>query len=109
MTVKEHFFRVMFTQRDQLCELYAKQLAESDMYGFIVIEELVLPPLLPSQKEAGETRQPNEFEDVIRTYLPVHSIVRIDEVEKVDETLPLNPIVGQSNIHLFPQQPSKNK
>ncbi len=84
-------------------ELFARQIYQSDMWGFVEIEELVFGERSKIVVDPGEERLKNEFAGVKRSYIPLQAIVRIDEVEKEGSarisdsngskisSLPLNP------------------
>ena len=101
MAMKEHLFKIIFVQRDQVYEIYARQVAESDMYGFIVVEELIFGEHSSILIEPSEEKIKHEFLEVTRTYIPMHAIVRIDEVEKEGVA---NINSAQGNVSLFPTQ-----
>lgn len=75
-------FRVSFYNQETLYEVYAKKVCESAMMGFIEIEEFVFGETTSLVVDPSEERLKNEFSDVKRTYIPMHSILRIDEVAK---------------------------
>jgi hypothetical protein len=66
----------------QVYEVYAKHVDHGAMFGFIEIEELVFGSRTTVVVDPSEEKIKAEFENVRRTYLPMHSIVRIDEVDK---------------------------
>lgn len=82
MAMKEPLFKIIFIQRDNIYEVYARSVSESDMYGFIVVEELVFGERSSVLVDPSEEKIKNEFAEVTRTYIPMHAILRIDEVEK---------------------------
>ncbi len=63
-------------------EIYAKHISQSNIFGFIEIEELVFGKAGSVVVDPSEERLRNEFSDVKRFYVPLHSVLRIDEVEK---------------------------
>ena len=63
-------------------EIYARAIYQSEMYGFIEVEELVFGERTQLVVDPGEEKLKNEFNGVKRSYIPMHSIIRIDEVEK---------------------------
>ena len=75
-------YRVSFVNQDKIFEVFAKQVYEADLYGFIAIEELVFGTQSELVIDPGEERLKTEFASVNRTFIPMHSIIRIDEVEK---------------------------
>ena len=52
------------------------------MFGFITIEDIVFGEKTKLVVDPTEENLKSEFNGVSRTYLPMHSIIRIDEVKK---------------------------
>lgn len=75
-------YRISFVNQDKIFEVFAKQVYESDLYGFITVEELVFGTQSELVIDPAEERLKTEFASVNRTFIPMHSIIRIDEVEK---------------------------
>jgi len=75
-------FKVVFYNQNQVYEVYAKAIYQSEMYGFIEVEEFVFGDKGQLVVDPGEEKLKTEFAGVKRSYLPMHSIIRIDEVEK---------------------------
>jgi hypothetical protein len=75
-------YKVIFYNQNQVYELYARAIYQSDMYGFIEIEEFVFGEKAQLVVDPSEEKLKTEFASVTRSYIPMHSIVRIDEVEK---------------------------
>ncbi|WP_210396409.1 DUF1820 family protein [Motiliproteus sediminis] len=78
----KHLYRVMFVNQDQLFEVYARAVYSSDLYGFVEIEELVFGSQSQVVVDPGEEKLKNLFQDVKRSFIPMHAVVRIDEVAK---------------------------
>ncbi len=78
----QHIFKVVFYNQGQIYEVYARSVAQGGLFGFIEIEELVFGTRTQVVVDPSEETLKREFEGVKRTYLPLHSIVRIDEVER---------------------------
>ena len=79
---KKNLFRVVFMSQGQVYEIYAREVGHGEMFGFIEIEQLVFGERTTVVVDPSEEKIKSEFEHVTRTYLPLHSIIRIDEVEK---------------------------
>ncbi len=75
-------YKVIFINQDKTYEVFAKQIFQSDLYGFIEVEEIVFGERSQLLVDPSEEKLKAEFESVTRSYIPMHSIVRIDEVEK---------------------------
>ena len=75
-------YKVIFYNQDKVYEVFARQIFQSDLYGFIEVEEIVFGERNQLLVDPNEEKLKIEFKSVTRTYIPMHSIVRIDEVEK---------------------------
>jgi len=75
-------YKVIFHNQNQVYELYARAIYQSEMYGFIEVEEFVFGEKAQLVVDPSEEKLKSEFASVARSYIPMHSIVRIDEVEK---------------------------
>lgn len=80
--MSEPIFRVIFMNQAEVYEIYARQIYQSEMYGFIEVEEFVFGERSQVVVDPSEERLKNQFSGVTRTYVPMHAIIRIDEVEK---------------------------
>ncbi len=79
-------YKITFVQNDNVVEVYAKNVAESDMFGFIIVENLVFGETTSVVVDPSEERLKEQFKGVKRTYIPMHTVLRIDEVEKVSNS-----------------------
>jgi hypothetical protein len=52
------------------------------MFGFLVVEDVLFGEKTAIVVDPSEERLKAEFNGVKRTYIPIHSILRIDEVEQ---------------------------
>jgi hypothetical protein len=77
-----HIFKVLFVNQGKVYEIYARKVGHGAMFGFIEVEELVFGERSTVVLDPGEERIKSEFAGVKRTYLPLHSVLRIDEVKK---------------------------
>jgi len=75
-------YKIIFVSQGQVYEVYAREVSHGGLFGFIEVEELVFGERASVVVDPSEERIKSEFENVKRTYLPMHSIIRIDEVEK---------------------------
>jgi hypothetical protein len=79
---KKNLFKVVFMSQGQVYEVYARSVGNGEMFGFVEVEELVFGDKTTLVVDPSEEKIKTEFENVKRTYLPMHSIIRIDEVDK---------------------------
>ncbi len=75
-------YKVIFINHDEIYEVYAKSVYEGDMYGFLVVEDFIFGEKSAIVIDPGEEKLKAEFEGVCRTFIPMHEIVRIDQVQK---------------------------
>ncbi len=75
-------YKVIFQNQGQVYEVYARQFYNSEVWGFIEIEEYVFGERSQLVVDPAEERLKNEFAGVTRSYIPMHAVIRIDEVEK---------------------------
>ena len=82
MTKKKSVFRIFFNSQGKGYEIYARTVNQSDIYGFVEIEEIVFGEKSAIVVDPNEEALKNEFGSVKRLMIPYHSISRIDEVAK---------------------------
>jgi hypothetical protein len=75
-------YKVIFQNGNQVFEVFARQIYQSDMWGFIEVEEFVFGERSRIVVDPGEEKLKNEFNGVKRSYIPLQAIIRIDEVDK---------------------------
>lgn len=95
-------YRVVFFSQGQIYEIYARQVAQGNLFGFIEVEEFVFGEKTQVVIDPAEERLKNEFEGVRRTYLPMHAIVRIDEVEREGTAKVTKAPEGAGSVTPFP-------
>ncbi len=77
-----HVYKVIFTNQGQVYEIYAAQVSQGEMFGFIEVEQLLFGERSQLIVDSSEERLKTEFAGVKRVFIPMHAVVRIDEVEK---------------------------
>lgn len=77
-----HIFKVVFLNQGRVYEIYAKKVSHGSLFGFVEVEELTFGTRSAVVVDPTEEKIKSEFEGVKRTFLPMHSILRIDEVRK---------------------------
>jgi len=81
----KNVYKIIFLQLGEIYEVFAKQIYQSDMYGFIEVEEYIFNKDKQLVVDPGSEKLKNEFNKVERSYIPVNSILRIDEVNETGE------------------------
>ena len=77
-----HIFKIIFVNQGKVYEVYARKVSHGTLFGFVEVEELVFGERSSVVLDPGEERIKSEFEGVKRSYLPLQSVIRIDEVRK---------------------------
>ena len=77
-----HIYKIQFVNQGRVFEIYARKVSQGGMFGFVEVEELLFGERSSVVLDPGEERIKSEFAGVKRTFLPMHSILRIDEVKK---------------------------
>ncbi len=75
-------FRISFLSGGEVYEIYASKVSQGGLFGFVEIEGLLFGERSKLLIDSSEERLKTEFAGVERTYVPLHSILRIDEVDK---------------------------
>ncbi|MEM7081268.1 MAG: DUF1820 family protein [Pseudomonadota bacterium] len=78
----KHLYRVTFASQGKTYEVYARNVEHGTLFGFVMIEELVFGERTQLVVDPAEEKIKAEFENVKRSYIPMHAVVRIDEVNK---------------------------
>lgn len=78
----QHLYRVSFLYQGQVYEIYARAVSHGSLLGFVEVEKLVFGERSSVVVDPSEEKLESEFANVERTYIPVHAILRIDQVNK---------------------------
>ncbi|HEX7082083.1 MAG TPA: DUF1820 family protein [Gammaproteobacteria bacterium] len=100
MSSSKPIYKVIFVNQGKIYEIYARQVSHGGLFGFIEVEKLVFGTRSTVVVDPSEERIRSEFEGVKRTYLPLHSVLRIDEVDKQGTSKITN--VEGGNVAQFP-------
>lgn len=94
-------FKVIFHSQQRIYEVYAQQVKQSEMYGFIEILDLVIGEPGQLLLDVAEEKLRAEFGQVKRCIIPMHCVMRIDEVDTRGPAR-VTDYNGGSNIMPFP-------
>jgi len=81
MAVKK-LYRIRFQNEGRVFELYARQVTQGELFGFIQVEQIEWGKKSAVIIDPTEQELRNEFAGVKRFQIPMHAVVRVDEVEK---------------------------
>lgn len=97
----KRIYRVVFLNQGKVYEVYARNVSQTGtLFGFVEIEELVFDARKGIVVDPSEERLRLEFAGVKRTYVPMHYVLRIDEVDKQGASKISAPEGG--NVAQFP-------
>lgn len=95
-------YRITFSYLDAIYEVYARKIHESDMFGFLVVEDFVFGENSSLVVDPSEERLKLEFSGVKRTFIPMHAVLRIDEVNKQGVAKVREKSSDANKITMFP-------
>jgi hypothetical protein len=99
---KKRIYRVTFFNQGTVYELYARSVHQGELYGFVALEGLTFGTKSAMVIDHSEERLKAEFSGVHRVHVPLHAVVRIDEVEK-QGTAKIIQLPGKGdNVASFP-------
>ena len=76
-------YKIIFLNQGKVYEIYARHVSQTGaLFGFVEVEELVFDARKSVVVDPAEERLQLEFAGVKKTYLPMHYVLRIDEVDK---------------------------
>ena len=98
----DRIYRVTFFNQGEVYEIYARSVSQGALFGFVEIEELVFGDKSKVVIDPSVERLESEFRGVKRTYVPLHAVVRIDEVEKEGAGRIMTPKDDGGKVRPFP-------
>lgn len=98
---RKSLYRVTFINQEKTYEIYAREVTQQSLFGFILLEDLMFGETSAIVVDPGQERLKSEFQGVKRTYIPMHSVIRIDEVEK-EGIAKITSASKDGNISQFP-------
>ena len=79
---EKKLYRITFFSQGKIYEIYSRKITDSGLLGFVQVEDLVFGERSGLVVDPSEERIRDEFSGVTRTYLPMHSVIRVDEVTR---------------------------
>jgi hypothetical protein len=95
-------FKVIFHNQGQVYEIYARQVSQGGLFGFIEVEQLLFGERSQIIVDSSEEKLKTEFAGVRRVFIPMHAVVRIDEVDKRGAGRITASEGGSGNLRPFP-------
>lgn len=75
-------YRISFHNQGKVYEIYARKVSQCGLLGFVEVEDIVFGEKTTLVVDPSEEHLKSEFQGVRRTYIPMHAVIRVDEVEK---------------------------
>jgi hypothetical protein len=94
-------YKVIFHNQGKIYELHASKVSQGSMYAFVEIEGIIFDEHTELLVDPTEEKLKTEFAGVKKTYVPMHSIIRIDEVSKQGSNKIVDADIS-GNITAFP-------
>ena len=91
-------YKITFLNKGKVYEVFAKQVYQSDLNGFVEVEDYMFDAKTQMVVDPSEEKLKAEFNGVKRSFIPIQAIIRIDEVEKSG----VSKISNGDNISPFP-------
>ena len=79
---KKSIYRIIFNSQGNVYELYAREVTQGAMFAFVEIGDISFGERSKLVLDPSDEKLKAEFSGVKRTYIPLHAVVRIDQVEK---------------------------
>lgn len=79
---KQTVYKVVFVNEGKVYEVYARSVGPSALIGFVEVEGLLFGQRSSVLVDPSEEKLRSEFAGVERTLIPMHAVVRIDQVAK---------------------------
>jgi len=99
---RNRVYKVIFLNQGQVYEVFAKNVTQGTLFGFVEIEQLLFGERTQVVIDPSEERLKTEFAGVKRFFVPMHAVVRIDEVEKEGPARITEPSKTDGNLAAFP-------
>lgn len=101
MSEKREVYKIIFHNQGKIYEIYAHQIHQSSMLGFVEIEGLIFGESSQVLVDPAEEKLQAEFKGVEISFIPVQAIVRIDKVAQEGKNKIL-PGTDGANVTPFP-------
>ena len=106
---KEKLFRVAFLNHSKVYELFCTGICTSELLGFVEVSGLVFAEKDSMVVDPTEEKMRDDFDGVELLHLPMHSVLRVEQVRKKGQAVIRDRESGEK-VTPFPIQPgSRNR
>ena len=99
---KNRVFKIIFLSQGEVYEMFARNVSQGSWFGFVEIEGILFGERSQLVLDPSEEKLKHEFKGVDRFHVPMHAVLRIDEVEKQGVSRVTKPEKGSDNLSDFP-------
>lgn len=99
---KKSIYKIVFYNQGKIYELYARHVGQGELYGFVEVGDIIFGERTAVLVDPAEERLKSEFAGVKCTYIPMHAVVRIDEVEREGANKIISTNESGNNVTPFP-------
>ncbi len=99
---KKQLYKVSFFNHGKVYELYAREVSQSSLNGFIEIGGFQFNEHSEVIVDPSEEKLKTEFSNVECCYVPMHAVIRIDKVKKLGASKIKQADGKENNITPFP-------
>ncbi|HAT05969.1 MAG TPA: DUF1820 domain-containing protein [Aeromonas salmonicida] len=82
MSESNALYRVQFICHSERYEVYVREVSQGQLFGFIEIAHFVWDNHTALIVDPSHEKLKSEFADVDRTMIPMHHVLRVDQVRK---------------------------
>lgn len=98
---KNPIYRVIFVANGKQYELFAREVSQGALFGFVEIAGLLFGERSSVVVDPAEEKLKSEFAGVKRFHVPMHAVIRIDEMER-EGTSKVSDLSDKGNVAAFP-------
>lgn len=95
-------YKITFLNGGKVYELYARRVGASALWGFTEVSDLVFDVGEGVVVDPTEERLRDEFADTRVLHLPMHSVVRVEEVDRKSALTIRDAATGDRVVTPFP-------
>ena len=101
---KEKMFRIAFLNHGKVYELFCTGVCSSGLMGFVEVSGLIFGEKNSLVVDPTEEKMRDEFDGVEVLHLPMHSVLRVEQVKKKGQAVIRDRESGEK-VTPFPLQP----
>ena len=99
---KSPIYRISFYNNGQIYELHARQVTQGNLHAFIEVSDIIFGERSSIVVDPSEERLKSEFAHVRVCHIPLHAVIRIDEVEREGSNRIIEGNIEPGKVTPFP-------